>query len=164
MVSWPFLAGMLIYLSFQTVQCWQLFLDNSSHKIRRTYAKALQSLVWITFELDHSCQTPYFHVGKNRNMAPSIKLKNALICAWFVLKITWVRAFSKRIIDLTVSSYKVATLRTQASKRGVGWGLGWPVPMRKLLVKFKPQLGLYHDCAFMLIYGQIIKKISTDGR
>ena len=48
-------------------------------------------------------------------------------------------------------SYKVPTLRTEASKRGVGWGLGWPVPMRKLLVKFRPQLGLYHDCAFMLI-------------
>ena len=42
-------------------------------------------------------------------------------------------------------------LRTQASERGVGWGLGWPVPARKLLVKLKLQLGLYHDCAFMLI-------------
>ena len=33
----PFQAGMLIYLSFQTVQCWQLFLCNSSNKRRRTY-------------------------------------------------------------------------------------------------------------------------------
>ena len=30
---------------FQTVQCWQLFLYNSSTKRRRTYGKALQSLV-----------------------------------------------------------------------------------------------------------------------
>ena len=30
---------------FQAVQCWQLFLYNSSNKRRRTYAEALQSLV-----------------------------------------------------------------------------------------------------------------------
>ena len=64
---------------------------------------------------------------------------------------TWVRVFSERIRHLTVFSYKLPTLRTQASKTGVDWGLGLPVPVRKPLVKFKPQLGLYHDCAFMLI-------------
>ena len=40
------------------------------------------------------------------------------------LKMTWVRVFSERVIHLTVFSHTVPTLRTQASKRGVGWGLG----------------------------------------
>ena len=83
-------------------------------------------------------------------MAPSSWLKNALICVWFVLKMTCVRVFSERIIHTTVFSYKVPTLRTQASERGIGWGLGWPVHVTKL-VKFRPQLGLCHNCPFMLI-------------
>ena len=38
---------MLIYLSFQTVQSWQLAVIDTNAS-----------------QLDHVCETPYFHVGK----------------------------------------------------------------------------------------------------
>ena len=55
---------------------------------------------------------------------------------------TWVRVFSEGIMHPTVFGCKVP---------GVDWALGITVPVRKPHVKFKSQLGLYHDCAFMLI-------------
>ena len=48
---------------FELSDCWQLFLYNSSNKKRTIYAKALQSLVRMPLNLEHVCQTPYFHVG-----------------------------------------------------------------------------------------------------
>ena len=60
MVSGPFQAGMLIYLSFQTVQCWQLFLYNSKKQKKNLYILKRCSQIksdWLRNEFSQSNQS-----------------------------------------------------------------------------------------------------------